>query len=188
MAARKNPFDAACLAALAYRFPKGADWDSLLARLEKSSWCGAIVGAQGTGKSTLLAQLGERLAQRGLTPQTVRLTSESTNAEKDAILPLIRSLDPEDVLLLDGADQLNTRRWLPIRTAVNAIAGCIVTVQQTSRLPTVFETQTTPRLFEELVTELTGSRLPAGEAYTIHSRHRGNFAACFRELRERWAG
>ena len=188
MLARENPFCSARLDTLPFRLPGSHTWETLLARLASTQYCAAIVGPHGSGKSTLIEQLAPRLEERGFTPHLVRLTAESRMAEKDAVLSLVRTLGAPDVLLLDGAEQLSTRQWLPLRGAVDALAGCIITVHRTSRLPTLLETETNPALLEHLVGELTGGRLPPGEAANLHTRHRGNMRECLRELYDRWAG
>ena len=45
-----------------------------------------------------------------------------------------------------------------------------------------------PALLEQLVGEVSGARLPSGEATTLFQRHRGDIRACLRELYDRWAG
>ena len=188
MLAREKPFCSSRLDALPFQLPGSHTWESLMARLASTQYCASIVGPHGSGKSTLIEQLAPRLEERGLTPRLVRLSAESRMADKDAVLTLVRTLRAPDVLLLDGAEQLSTRQWLPLRGAVDALAGCIITVHRTSRLPTLLETETSPALLEHLVGELTGGRLPNGEAANLHARHRGNMRECLRELYDRWAG
>ena len=187
MLACDNPFSSDRLEKLSYRFVEGS-WETLLERLEKQDWRGAIVGPNGSGKTTLLEQLAPRLAERGFVPHLLRLSAESTPAERETVLARARSLRAPDVLLLDGGEQLTTRQWLPMRVAIDAMAGCVLTVYRTSRLPTLVELGTTPALLEDLVAELTGGRLPSGEAATIHARHGRNLRRCFRELHDRFAG
>ncbi len=187
MLACDNPFSAERLGQLSYRFVEGS-WETLMDRLGKLDWRGAIVGPNGSGKTTLVEQLAPRLTDRGFVPHLFRLSAESTPAEREAMLARARLLRAPDLLLLDGGEQLTTRQWLPMRVAIDAMAGCVLTVYRTSRLPTLVELGTTPALFEELVAELTGGRLPSGEAATIHARNGRNLHRCFRELHDRFAG
>jgi hypothetical protein len=182
-----NPFAPDRLTQLRYRFVDGS-WETLLERLEAVTWRGTIVGPPGSGKSILLEQLVPRLKERGFVPHLLRLTSESDMAEKEAVLTQARNFRAPDFLLLDGAERLTTRQWLPLRVAIAQLAGCVVSVHRTSRLPTVIEASTTPALLEEIVFELSGAKLPSGEAAVIHGRHSGNLRECLRELQERFAG
>ena len=183
-----NPFSPERAAQLAFRFPAGVTWDTLLARCAESGWRGAIVGPPGSGKSILIAQLAPHLEARGFTPRLFHLGAESRRAHRDAILAEVRPMRAPDFVLIDGAEQLNPREWLILRSAAHALAGCIITQHRSGRLPTVLETGTSPALLEDLAAELTGGRLPVGEATSIHTRCRGNLRDGFRELHGRWAG
>ena len=188
MSTDDNPFSSENLESLAFRFPAGSTWDTLLARCAESNYRGAIVGPPGSGKSVLIAQLAQYLAERGLTPRIFRLSAESRRIEKDAVLAEVRRMRAPDVLLLDGAEQLNTHEWLMLRSVIDALAGCIITLHRTGRLPTLIETVTSSELLDDLATEITGGRLPVGEAPAIYARYRGNLRDAFRELRDCWAG
>jgi GTPase SAR1 family protein len=184
--ARDNPFSAERVAQLRFRFAEG-DWTALLQRLEALKWRGTIVGPNGSGKTTLIEQLVPHIEDRGFVPRLMRLRTESTLPEKEALLAEARTFRAPDFLLLDGAEQLTTRQWLPLRVAIDALAGVVVTVHRTSRLPTLLELGTTPALLDDLVSELTGSELQPGEAAAILLRHRGNIRDSLRELYERYS-
>ncbi len=184
---RENPFCADAVENLPFRMPGGLTWEALLDKLAANNWIGSIVGPHGSGKTTLIEQLAPRLESRGLRPHFCRLTTESTQADKDSLLASVRTLRAPDILLLDGAEQLSTRQWLPLRVAVDSLAGCVVTLHRTGRLPILVQTETTPALLTELIHELTGSSLPPGETATLLMRHRGNLRDCFRELYDRCA-
>ncbi|KAB2645878.1 MAG: ATP-binding protein [Verrucomicrobia bacterium] len=188
MPSTDNPFDHSRLARLEYRFPAGQSWQTLLARCAATEYCCAIVGPPGSGKRLLLHELAARLAALGFRPRPFRLTLETRRADKDALLAEVREMRAPDLLFLDGAEHLQTREWLPLRTAINGLAGAIITLHRTGRLPTLLDTTTSPALLAELATELTDGRLPVGEAALIHTRHHGDLRLCLRELRDRWAG
>jgi hypothetical protein len=171
-----------------FRFPPGMSWDSLLRRLEELHWCASFVGGNGTGKTTLLEQLIPHLEAHGFRPVVFRLQTESGMKEKDRLVEKLRDVKAPGFILLDGAEQLSTRQWLPIRGAASEAAGFIVTVHRTSRLPVALELETSPKLLEGLVENLTGGSLPEGEAEVLFHRHRGNLRECLRELYDRWAG
>lgn len=188
MIARQNPFASANLEKLAFRFPYGDSWEALLSRLKANQYTGAIVGPHGSGKTTLLEQLAQQLEQLGFRPEIIRLTGETGMKDKEKLPERLRQIVRPGFVLLDGAEQLSTRHWLPIRAAAGGAAGFVVTVHRVSRLPTVFECDTDPELLEDLVEELTGATLPPGEATTLLARHHGNIRDALWELYDRWAG
>lgn len=186
--ARENPFASDRIENLAFRFPDGVTWEALLERLEANQYCGAIVGSQGSGKTTLLEQLVPQLEARGFRPEIFRLRPETSMREKERLPERLRQIEKPGFILLDGAEQLSTRLWLPVRSAASRAAGFIVTVHRVSRLPVLFECVTDPMLLDELVEDLTGGRLPAKEAPNLFARHSGNLRDALRELYDRWAG
>ncbi len=188
MTARENPFATCHLERIPFRFPTGVSWDSLLRRLEELNWCSSIVGGNGTGKTTLFEQLIPHLEARGFAPMNFRLQTESGMKEKDRLADKLREVKAPRFILLDGAEQLSTRQWLPIRGAASEAAGFIVGVHRTSRLPVALELETSAKLLKGLVESLTGGALPDGEAEALFHRHRGNLRDCLRELYDRWAG
>lgn len=186
--AKENPFATCNLEQIPFRFPPGVDWDSVLDRLEAQQWCASIVGGNGSGKTTLMEQLVPRLEARGFEPVLFRLATESSMKDKDRLADKFREIKTPGLILLDGAEQLSTRQWLPARAAASQAAGFIVSVHRTSRLPVVLELETSPKLLASLVEELTGGKLAEGESEEIFHRRRGNLRDCFRELYDRWSG
>lgn len=164
------------------------DWETLLKRLEELHWCASFVGPNGSGKTTLLEQLIPQLTARGFEPVVFRLQTESGMREKDRLADKLREVRKPGFILLDGAEQLSTRQWLPVRAAASEAAGFIVTVHRTSRLPVALELETSPKLLESIAETLTGGKLPEDEVEPLFHRHRGNIRECLRELYDRWAG
>ena len=188
MKARDNPFASHRIEALAYRFPADEDWEKLLARLQAVNWRGAIIGAHGSGKTTVLTQLEPLLITRGFQPRRVTLRAPDQPAERQQALASISTMKAPDFLILDGAEMLTTRQWLSLQSGAAACAGCLITQHRTGRLPTVLHCEGTPMLLEELVQELCDASLPDGEASRLFARHHGNLRECFAELYDRWAG
>ena len=187
MKARDNPFATHRVERLAFRLPLGLDWESLLQKLERQGYCGAIVGRNGSGKSTLLEQFQPRLKELGFEPHLIRLRSDATMREKEALQELIRKIVKPAFVLLDGAEQLSTRHWLPVRSAAGNAAGFVVTVHRVSRLPALLECETNPSLLAELVRELGAQLLSKERATELHVRHYGNMRDCLRELYDEYS-
>lgn len=187
MKARDNPFAVQHIERIPFRFPAGDTWEALLGRLEAVAWCGAIVGAHGTGKTTLLEQLAPQLTARGFRPHLLTLRAESTSADKQTLLAAA-ALRAPDFILLDGAEQLTPRQWLAFQNTTHAAAGCVITLHREGRLPTVLQSEPSPALLDDLTHELCGAWLPEREARRLFVRHRGNLRECLRELYDRWAG
>jgi hypothetical protein len=72
-----------------------------------------------------------------------------------------------------------------VRLRTRRAGGLVITSHRPGLLPTLFECTTSPELLAEIVGELSGADLEAGELY---ERHRGNVRDALRELYDRWAG
>jgi hypothetical protein len=187
MKARDNPFAADRQESLAYRLPAGLTYAQLLSRLAAQHNLGAIVGRHGSGKTRLLEELAPHLREAGYEPHLFRLTSESGMRDKERLSAELRKVVKPGFILLDGAEQLSTRLWLPVRAAASQAAGFVVTVHRVSRLPTLIECETNIALLQELVQELCGASLMPFDAENLMLRHHGNIRDCLRELYDRWA-
>jgi len=187
MRPRDNPFTTDRIEALSFRLPAGLTWESFLDRCSAAKWRGAVVGPQGSGKTTLFEQLVPKVQERGFVPHLFRVRADSTVAERQTLFTKVRSLRAPDLLLLDGAEQLTTREWLTVHSAAGGAAGCLITVHRTGRLPTLLETKTSPALLIELAAELAGERLTNAEAAALFKRHFGNLRECLRTLYDKKA-
>lgn len=184
----ENPFSTERTEQLSFRFPPGDSWEQFLQRIKDQRFCGAIVGPHGSGKTTLLEQLIPYLKEQGFEPVVIRLSSESGMRDKERLPEVLRPLAKPQFILLDGAEQLSTRHWLPVRSAASSAAGFIVTVHRASRLPVLLHTETHVPLLKDLVGELTGGSLPHEECEGLIARHHGDIREAFRELYDRWDG
>jgi len=186
MRARDNPFAVHRVLAIRYRL-SGVTWEELLARLADLRFRAALVGPHGHGKTTLLEDLGERLGGHGfrVRPATLHEGDRRLGPQRDSAL--FRDPHPRDLLLVDGAEQLDRLAWWDLRRRSRAAAGLIVTSHRPGLLPTLHECRTTPELFEAIARELGGEE--ALQAATgLFARHQGNLRDALRELYDRYAG
>jgi len=175
--ARENPFAVQRLDALAYRL-RGESWESLLARLAWLRRRAAIVGPEGHGKTTLLEELARRLARDGLRLRWLRLRHGEGRAARHALRELTRGVDGDDLLLVDGAQELGPLAWRRLRWRSRAAGGLLVTSHRPGLLPTLIECRTSVELLAELLRELDpAATVPLPSAAELLDRHGGNVRA-----------
>lgn len=183
--ARDNPF--ATDRVLRERFRLDASgWALLFARLRGLRHRGAIVGARGSGKTTLLEELAARFATQGWRVVSVRLTVEFPALGLAISRQRLARLEPCDLLLIDGAEQLSAWQWWLVRFRARHAGGIIITAHRPGRLPTLWRCQTSPALLRDLVNSL-GVPLAAHDATDLFTRHQGNLRDAIRELYDRHA-
>ncbi len=134
--ARDNPFAVDRVLRIRYRF-KGDSLDTLLARLESHDWRGAIVGPEGTGKTTLLEDLAERMAGEGRRIRGARLSEEHPRFEPAWLRRFVADLGPRDLIALDGAEQLSRWAWRRFQKFCRRAGGLVITTHGQGLLPTV---------------------------------------------------
>lgn len=179
-----NPFAVQWVVEIRYRLPENLTWEDLLDRLAAMRWRAAIVGPHGHGKTTLLEDLEPRLQARGFRVRTISLREAHPRLDR-ADRSVLRSLGPQDVLFLDGAEQLGWLSWVSMRLRTRRAGGLVITSHQSGLLPTLCECETTPELLAEIVSELSGAEVDVEE---LHARHGGNVRDALRELYDRRAG
>jgi hypothetical protein len=188
MRARDNPFSTARLHQIRYRF-HDFGWEQLLERLERMNYQGAIVGAEGTGKTTLLEDLEPKLRDLGFSPMRLRLSQEAPRFSPVMQQMLDFRISARHILLFDGSEQLGWMAWNSFRWRHREAGGLIITRQRAGRLPTVFKCTTSPQLLAEIVGELLED--PASVDLTLTQklfrRHRGNLRGALRDLYDRFA-
>jgi hypothetical protein len=186
---RDNPFAAGRLAALAYR-PASGDPEALLDRLAAQGRRGALVGPEGHGKSTLLAELARRLAGRGLSPRSLTIARDRPLA-RGALSRFLAAAGPGVALVVDGAGHLGRRDRWRLRRAGRHAAALLVSAHHPGLVPTLAVCTTSPALLDELVRDLLGSReppVPLPSSSDLYARHGGNLRTALLELYDRCAG
>lgn len=187
MRARDNPFRTEQLERLSYRLQTTA-WPELWARLESFHFRAAIVGTHGTGKTTLLAELGNRLRERGWRTLHLRCNTEHRTLPRN-FLSAMSNHRAETFLLFDGAEQLHPLAWWWFRRQLWPAGGLIITTHRAGRLPTLLECHTSAKLLAELAAQLlerTTDELHT-TAENLFRRHRGNLRDALREWYDRLA-
>lgn len=184
MRARENPFRSDRLLSLRYRLQQGT-WEGLLARFESLGRRAAIVGPNGTGKTTLLEDLAPRFLERGWRVRELRLDEETPDYDP----AVLEALTPRDVILFDGAEQLGRFAWSSFERRSRGAGGLLITVHRPGRLPTLLETRTSPELLAGLVDQILGdsSEEVRPLAPGLFSKHRGNLREALRDLYDRFA-
>ncbi len=139
---------------LPYRFANPCAEKQLDRRIEQLVGCGQIMGAHGTGKSTLIHHLVQRFRQTGLIVFHVRL-SPSQHRWDGAFRRWCQS-DQHAILFIDGFEQISLpSKWVIAMTARWMNRRCIVSTHQDQGFPTLWQTLADVGLSQRLADELT---------------------------------
>ena len=177
--AKDNPFATFRTDSLAFRFPAG-QWPEQLNRLAALNFRAAIVGAQGTGKTTLLNELSLKLRDLDFKPVFAR-------ASAALVHDLLARIEPNQVILLDSAEQLPRRLWWELVWRTRGLCGLVVTVHRRCLLPTWIRCNSSPELAGNLLRELGVADLDSATLASAFARHRGNIRDLFRSLYDDFA-
>jgi hypothetical protein len=185
--ARNNPFAVQRVLGIRYRL-SGTTWEELERRLESLRFRAALVGPHGHGKTTLLEDLGARLASRGFRVRVVTLHAGERRLGPARAAALVRDPGPRDLLLVDGAEQLDHLGWWSLRRRSQAAAGIVVTSHAPGLLPTLHECRTSPDLLAGIMADLCAESVREAAADELFARHQGNVRDALRELYDHYAG
>ncbi|MFO1096649.1 MAG: hypothetical protein U0992_25565, partial [Planctomycetaceae bacterium] len=163
---------------------RDTSWPALLRRIVDLDFRAAICGPQGSGKTTLLETLARTMANSARRPRLLQLRRETRSSARRLCRDFLDSSEPDDLLLLDGAEQLGPLAWRHFQYAARRCRGLIITAHTPGRLPTLINCSTTPALLESIVAELIPHDYDRwkGELPALFARHRGNIRDCLREL------
>jgi hypothetical protein len=178
--ARDNPFAAERVLRVRYR-PQGWTWEQLLARLASLDHRAAVVGPEGRGKTTLLEDLGGRLRAAGWGVKHLGLSREMRAFRRAFLRRFFDDLSGRDVVLLDGAEQMNRLAWWDFARRSKLAGGLVITSHRPGLLPTLVECETSVGLLRGIVQDLHAGGADAALDALFH-RHRGNVRDVLREL------
>jgi len=181
-----NPFASHRVEGLAYRFI-GFGLTALRQRLEEMGGRSAIVGPKSSGKTTLLDELASTLP--GDLVQ-LRIQGGCRHPWHSARDQLPKPVNPNHLVLVDGAEQLGPLGWRLLLRATRHARGFIATLHRPGRLPTLIECRTDHSLLFDLVEELVPADASTlePELEGLFHRHGGNIRSCLRELYDLYAG
>lgn len=175
MKARDNPFSSKRLLTVRYRL-EGTTWQQLINRLAEMKYRAAVVGPEGTGKTTLLENFQPRLRDLGFVVRPLRLTAERRTFPPGFLRSFCRKLTHQDIILFDGAEQLNALRWFRFKIATRRAGGLIIASHRPGRLATLIECSTTPELLDEILQQLVPDQAESlrHTARRLFHEHHGN--------------
>jgi hypothetical protein len=157
--------------------------EQLLERLEKMDYRGAIIGRDGSGKTTLMEDLAAELSKRGFHVISVFI-NDTTPLTEGRYGELLRTAGENSIVLIDGADHLNAGLWRRLnREILGTARGLVVTAHKPGMLETLLECRTDLALFEQIVAELRPEEaVEVAKLAQIFERHDGNIRDGLREL------
>lgn len=186
MKAKDNPFSVERILKIRYR---GADLDALAERLEEMAYRAAIVGPEGSGKTTLAEDLRASLENTGRKTKGLFI-NDSHPLTRQRRREFIRTLTPDTIVFLDGAGLISPLAWMTLKhTILKKAKGLVITAHSPGQLPTLTECRTTPTLLREITAELLdGREIPPREFLDeIYRRFGGNIRLALRQLYDVWA-
>jgi len=184
--AADNPFSSRYVrpGSLVFRFSRGENTDTCIARLAEGGWRGAIVGPHGSGKSTLLATLIEALRQRGCHIRLIELRDGQRRLPREARGML--NIGRPGLLALDGYEQLSHwARWRLDAACRRRRCGLLVTSHGPVGLTEICRVRAEPNVVRTLVGELQAGRPPFVDEADVDQalqRHGQNVRETFFEL------
>jgi len=161
------------------------DVGAVLAALERHRLV-AIVGPHGTGKSTLLVALGDRLATERRPAEFVRLRRRRDGLQ---LLAACSRGEADSTLLIDGWERLGWP-WSFLAVAWARLRGwrMVVTSHRSAGMPVAARTAGTLPLLTAIVARLPAhdGRIRATDLADAFTRHGGNLRDALGDLYDRY--
>lgn len=186
LAARENPLCLKWVTSVRYRFAQ-YDWNWHLARLRRLNYRAAIVGKRGTGKTTLLFELRDRLTASGIENHHVFLPQETAD-HTNLIAEALSKSHHGHVILVDGIARLRYSQRQKLFRKTKHRSGVVVSVHTACRLPTWIQTETNPALISDILRDLQLD-LPdvQAAAQTAFTKSNGNIRDALADLYDQFA-
>jgi hypothetical protein len=180
--ARDNPFRTERVRQVRYRL-QGVTWAELLARCERLHYRAALIGPHGSGKTTLLEELESRFRERGFGTRLIRLDEEHRAFKRGFVDTLSATVTARDIVLFDGAEQMNPFIWRWFHWQTRHTGGLIITTHRAGRLPTLYECRTSPDLLAGIAADLleVESGIIRRRAEALFHKYCGNVREALRE-------
>lgn len=196
MRANDNPFAVHRIHSLRFQFQDGETLESLSARFWAQVDLGkrrqVLLGHHGTGKSTLLSELGRCWKADGIALIWLNGAAPDWSSLRTGATFFFEN-SARSVVLIDSGERLSRWDWLRIWWRLGRVP-ILFTAHRGGKLPILYNCRSTFLGFEQLCRELLGERwsefdhrCPTPMRREIFEQERGDIRQCFFELFDRMA-
>ena len=132
--AATHPLRISQLEQLPFELPEDWTWDAVEERLEQLGYRGAVVGPHGSGKTTFLLELAERLKRRGRQVEVLFTNLEAGKRLPPHWLDTLSRANHGTVVIADGYDVLSWRQRRKLRRVLRPQGGLLITAHRQTLL------------------------------------------------------